>query len=223
MSVAASIIIEEAAVLLGDPQFTQVSRERWRVLLNRAQRKMATRIDAYGLQVTFAITDGVSRIALPDDCTHLARVEFTETPSDPRTYRKLDDLVEEEWSARVNGNYPAGPPNSYCCRLGWLHLVPEPETTIADGGRMDYWALPPDVTDIDTQSIAFPDMARDHLVTGCLIEGMRSIRMYTEANALEREWYEIMEPEVKDRLEDRSSDRRPSLRPVTSRATARPA
>lgn len=223
MSVSARTIADESAILLGDPDFTQVSLPRWRILLNRAQRKMATRIDVYGLQSTFDIVSGSGRVALPDDCTHLARVEFTETPSDPTTYRELDELPEEQFRAQTSGHYPTGSPTEYCARMGWFHLVPQPDANVDEGGRMDYWAIPPDITDIDTQSIVFPDMARDHLVTGCLIEGMRASRMFDEAAELEKEWYAVMEPEVKDRLEDRSSDRRPSFRPVTSRSIARPA
>jgi hypothetical protein len=220
MSVTAQTVVNEAALLLGDAAFRLITPAKWLTLLNRAQRKMSQRLNLYGVQATFSITAGINRVALPDDCTQLRRVDFTETPETPGSYRKLGDLTEDEWEARVQGHYPTGTPLEYCARMGWFHLVPEPDTTIVDAGRMDYWASPPDITDLDVQSLVIPDMARDHLVTGLLIEGMRASRQFVEARELEQEWMTVMEPEFKERLENRSDDRRMSIRPVNTRRSA---
>lgn len=212
MSVSALTVINEAAALVGDPNFTRVNQPAWNVILNSSARDLMRKLRLQLWTVTFDLAALDHEYALPSDCLQVKWVQVNETPSDQTQWREVKEFFEDEYRAATNGQYSSGTrPTRYFVLNDTFHLHPMPDTTILAGGKILYWGLPDDVTSPSTQGIPVMDILRDTLRERMLIYGWRRLKDFEAAAQAEKEWEASLTVD-RDRLEDRSADRRPRVR-----------
>lgn len=207
-----STLITEAAELFGDPAQGRISPGVWRIILNRVLRGVSMKMNVFEAETFFDIVTSSHRYAWPSDATQIRFVQYTDTPSDQESLQFLGEMVEEKWRTLTHGRYPVGAPRSYFARQGWFHLWPRADVAYEKGGLVAYWAIHPEIVVPEAESIVYPDMTRDYIVDGMLVQAAMRDKQLLEANALWQGWLSQLD-EAKFRIEDRSDDRRPSLRP----------
>lgn len=211
MSTSALSVINEAALAVGDPQFSRIARVEWRDLLNQSSRDLARKLRLVLWTATFDLAAASDEYALPADCIQVKGMRWNDTPSDSTTWRKCDEWFEDEFNGATDGSFSEGDPAHYFVRVDTFHLYPRPGTAITGGGKIIYWGLPDDVTDEATQVIPIMDMLRDSLRERMVIHGLRRLDRFDKAAAHEQEWQASLTSD-RDRLEDRSADRRSRIR-----------
>jgi hypothetical protein len=212
VSVNAQIVVNEAAALIGDPAFSRITTEGWRVMLNESCRDVVVKLRLQMWRATFDLVANDPEYALPDDCIQVKRIEVNETPSDQTTWWDVGEWFEDEFRAATNGYYPLNTrPVRYTVWVDTYNLYMMPDTTIPGGGRITYWGLCDDVTDLGSQNIPVLDFMRDRVRDRMLIYGFRRLKQWDSAAAAEKEWEAALSAD-RARIEDRSADRRARLR-----------
>jgi hypothetical protein len=212
VSTNALVVINEAAALIGDPEFKRVTAEAWRVIENNSCRDLARKLRLVLWTATFDIVANDHEYALPADCLQVKRIQCNETPSDQTTWWEVDEYFEDEFRAVTNGQYSsASRPYRYMAWLDTMDLFPMPDTDITGGGKITYWGLPDDIVTPATQGIPLMDIVRDSLRQRMLVYGFNRLEKYDAAAKAEQEWQATLTVD-RDRLEDRSADRRPRIR-----------
>jgi hypothetical protein len=210
VSVSALQVINEAALQIGDKDFSRVTRPDWRIILNNSCRDLARKLRLVRWTATFDIEDE-DEYALPSDCIQVISMRWNATPDDKTTWWWLEEMFEDEWRSQTHGSHPTGDPRKYLALNDTFHLFPIPESDVVGGGKIVYWGLPDEVTDETTQPIPIMDMLRDTLRERMVIYGLRRLDRFDKADAHEREWQASLTSD-RDRLEDRAVDRRSRLR-----------
>lgn len=215
MSTPATTPINEAAALVGDPAFTRITQPTWTVFLNTAARDLARKMRLIRRAATFDLVANDPEYALPSDCIQIIGMQYNLTPSDQTTWMKAKEMFEDEHQVATNGSYSAGNPTRYLPRPDTFMFYPMPDTTIAAGGKITYWGMPDEVTNISSQSIPVMDFLRDSLRDRMVTFALRRLEKWDAASMAEKEWEAALTVD-RDRFEDRSADRRTALRPRSS-------
>jgi len=204
-------IINEAAASVGDPAFSRIARPLWRDFFNRSCRDAARKLKLVRWRATFDIVAGDDEYALPSDLRQVVKVEYNDTPSDPTTWWKVEEMMPDEFEEATNGAYPEGRPDRYIAFIDTLHLVSMPDTDVVGGGRITYWGMPDDITDEATQSLPLMDIMRDTIRERMEIYALRRLERFDKAQKAEEEWLASLTTD-RSQLEDRTDDKRPRLR-----------
>lgn len=212
MSVSALVVINEAAELVGDPNFERITRSAWRVFMNQSARDIARKLNLVLKVATFDIVADDDEYAMPSDCWQVKSLQANETPTDKTTWWWLGEMFEDEFRAATNGQFPSGTrPIKYFARVDTFHLFYRPDTDILGGGKIRYWGMPDEVTSEGTQNIALADIMRDSLRDRMCTYGLRRLEKWDAASMHEKEWQTSLGSD-RDKVEDRSADRRPRIR-----------
>jgi hypothetical protein len=216
-SVLCSAVADEAATLISDPDYRRVTRPDWLIFLNATARTMARRMNIIEVEAFFDITSESDLYALPDDCKQMREIQVTQSPSDGATYYSLDEKFDDEFRARRQRSRQVGDPKIYLMRQGFFQLDPFPSADYTNGGKITYWAMPDDITDMTIQYVPFANVLRDTLREGMIVHALKKLEKFDAAAAREKEWDASL---VLDRntVEDRSADRRSKIRPLSSRS-----
>lgn len=212
MSTNALSVINEAAVLIGDPLFSRITRSQWVALMNQSARDVAKKLRIVLKAATFDIVAGQHEYALPDDCWQVKSFQFNETPEDETTWWWLTEVFEDEYRKATNGMYPSsGRPTNYFVNLETFHLYQNPSESIVGGGKIRYWGMPSTVSNEAVDSIPLQDIMRDTLRDRMVTYALRILEKWDAASNHEREWNSSITID-RDRIEDRSADRRARIR-----------
>jgi hypothetical protein len=222
MSYPAIDLMRDAATLVGDPGMTRATPDSLLLALNRVQRDLAVRMNMFESEFLFDIAAD-HRYSYPPGVVraHFVRVANGTDASDPDSFPFMDELVEEDWRGRIDGNYPHGTPTHYFARRGWFHLYPWPDDAVTGGGVLAAWMQPDNIIDPNIEYTQFPDMMRDYVVDGMMVTALQAIEQYAEAREHYANWL-LRLPEIKGQVEDPSDDRRPSFRPQLTRRMGTP-
>lgn len=215
MSLPVSYLVDDAALKIGDPNKTRVSPSEWALFYNQSARELCEKADVLQYRSTFNLTTE-ALYPYPDEMTTMARLEVTETPSDADSYRIVNEKFEDEFRALTSNRYPTAtiPDFYFADRIGF-YLIPRPEATIAEGGRITYFGLPDRIFDVTTATYQLPEFTQDYVLRRMVVYGKTARHRIDEANAELQQWYADVEG-LQDKVEDRSNDRRSSLRPRRS-------
>jgi len=218
MSVQVLSVIQDTAAKIGDPAFSQITVAEYLAWANQRARKLCVRMNLVKW-VAFADINADDEVyAEPDDCIQLTRLQFSPTPTDPRTFRDLSSYFADEFRARVNWNYPVGDPDSYFADQGFLYLVGRPVADLSQALKIEYWGLPTDMTNAYTDKVPLADTVRDLLADGMEIDALWKLEKRDESLRAAAVW-EANIGAIRPKLEMRSTDRRSSVR--VSRGGAR--
>lgn len=212
MSTSALAVVNEGAALVGDPGFSRITQEEWRVYLNTAARDLARKMRLVRWIVTYDLVLNGPEYALPPDCFQIIRMHYNLTPSNQTTWFKIDEIFQDEFDQTTNGNYASGLMQRYLALNDTFWLYPMPDKNVVAGGRIAYWGMPDEVTTLASGVIPVMDILRDSLRERMVIFALRRLEKFDAAQRHELEWEASLTSE-RDRLEDRSADRRPQIRP----------
>lgn len=211
--------IDAAALMAYDPARTRIRSVNWLEIFNQAQMDLAARTKCLEAEQTCAVTANESRSPYPDDLIVVKDVWFTTTPSDPNTYRPLEEKFRDEWKAQRWGGRSYGTPTNYFARPGFIEMMPGPDTTIVavTVGSQDYGPLwytyakkATRVLSEQGATIEVPDWLEQSLEEGMVARAKIALREPDGLTQL-RLWQEGL-VEVRASVEDRSDDRRPAFR-----------
>lgn len=211
MSVNALAIINEAALACGDPRFSRIDRDEWKMILNQSCRDLSRKMRLTLHTATFDITAGDAEYAFPDDCIQIKSLRWSDNPLDPSLWRWVEELFEDEYRSLTNLAQSTGVPTGYHPQVDTYFMNPIPDATIVGGGKIQYWGMPDEVTNPETERIPVLDVLRDTLRERMVIYAMRRLEKWDAAQARELEWQATLVVD-RDRIEDRSADRRSKLR-----------
>ena len=214
MSVQASTIIASAAINVGDPNYTTITKSEWLDWFNQISRTLATRMRLVKKLGVFTIQADNELYSMPDDCVQMTRVQYNPTPSNVRVYRDLKEYFEDEFRTYTDWNYPTGEPRHYFADQGFFYLLPRPTTLVASGGRVEYWGLPDAVGNLASDPIPFQDRMADCLLLGLEPFAYRRLEKVEMADRSEQKWERLI-AQTESKLQDRSDDRRTRVRPAS--------
>lgn len=210
MSYLISQASSEAAVTIGDDKFSRVTRDNWKQFINKRMRMMCIRMRLVKRRAYFSIEADNEVYSLPTNCVQMTRLQFNPTPSDRNVYRDLNEKFEDEFRSSTSNQYPTGDPTHYFADQGFFYLLPMPTTDVTLGGKIEYWGLPDGVTSQD-QTFSLPDSMYDILVQGIVIDALRKMEKFDQAQVAEGDWEATID-RTRNTLEDRSADRRSKVR-----------
>lgn len=215
MAVLMSWLIDAAATQIGDPHKTRVQAPQWNTIATLALNDVCSTYDVLEYEDGFDLpADGL--ITYPEACVRLSEVQVSLTPSDEASFKKLDEAFEDEWNNLVRGGLAAGStPTRYFADKGFIRLDATLAADVSGGGRLFYYAVPPEVTDPATYTMPLPDFMRSYLHERIVIYALFADERDAEALELEAIW-KAREGEIRTKLEHRAVDRREALRPRAS-------
>lgn len=218
MSTYVLSLIDDAAKAIGDPNKQRVELSQWLSIYNRSNRAMCEKVDLLRKADKFSLVQNQTRYKYPATMTRLCGIQVSETPTDESSFRWLDEMFEDEFRDAVRGRYPLESlPSRYFATSSWWYLIGAAEVAIADGGCIDYFSLPDEITDLSTNPvIQVDDIARDYITEHMIALSMQSRNRWTES-ALALQAWEARAEGLIDKLEDRSDDRRSTLSPRRNR------
>lgn len=214
MSTLVQTIIDEAAMEIGDPNKQRIEQAQWLTIYNMSQRELCQKANLLRLQDDFDLVAGQTRYDYPQGMVQLNGIEVSETPDDDSSFQWLAELREDEFRMITTGAYPtASIPTQYFATSSWFYLVGAVTTPIQDGGAIDYFGIPDEITAVDSSTvIQVDDLARDYLRNRMVIHGHQARNRLVEARAALDIWNEELIV-LQDKLADRAEDRRSSLAP----------
>lgn len=211
MSVLVRAIMDDAAIAVGDPAYSNVKQPEVLAFYNRTARVVARRMRVLEYEAYYDLTAASDLYKLPDDCTQVRRMLVTQTPLVGDSYYPLQEIMEDEHGQLTSRTTAVGDPRRYYVRQGYFHVWPLSSADVVNGGKIIYWGIPQDATDIANDRSPFPDMVRDTLAEGIVVHVLKRMSRLDEAQAREKEWWDSLNLD-RDVMEDRSRDRRPNLR-----------
>lgn len=211
MSTTIASLISRASRKANDPNNNRTKRDEWLEYYNETHREVAAETRVLETDATFSIQAGVDRYTYPPDAVAIKGVAYTITPSDEKSFADLFELFRDEFRAKTSGGYPTGHVWAYYARSKWFHLVGQPDTTYAAGGRVTYWYVPPIAT-VEGDVMHLPDFLDTFVLDGMVILNRLTTRERVAARQDQQEWQRKLS-ELRDKMEDRSDDRRPAFRP----------
>lgn len=217
MSLLFDYVIRDAAVKLGDPNYSRVTSDDWLLFGNMACRRLSQRLRIVKYLASFDVEADNEMYSLPSDSVQMTRLQYSPTPTDENTFRDVNELPLDLYRAEVNGGYPTGEPVSYCPDAGFLRVTPRPTVTLAMGFRIEYWGLAEAVTLPSSQNFPFQDVMRDLVVDGMMPHALRKLEKVAEADRADAA-FEAGIVALEAKVQDRSDDRRTRLRPSRSAA-----
>ena len=218
MSIPVIEVINDVALKMGDPGFTQITTDEYLRWANQRSRKLSTKLNLVKWVAFTDLEQDNELYAEPDDCLQITRLSYSPTPTDARTFRDLHPYFADEFRARVNWTYPVGEPDSYFPDQGFFYLVGRPTASLAQALKIEYWGLPEDMTSASTDTIPFMAKMRDLLADGIEIDALWKLEKREESIAAGKVW-EATIGSVRPKLENPATDRRSSVR--VSRVSAR--
>ncbi len=216
MSVNALSVINDAALAVGDPGFTRVSRPQWLSILNQAARDLARKMNLVTWTATAAAVAGDEQLALPADCVQVRSLRYYTNPADESTRAWLGEKYEDEYRSLTDRSSSSGDPLYYFVEGETINVWPVPSADLEAAFRIQYWGLPDAVTNESTQGIPVMDFLQDSLRERMVILGLRALKEFDTAAAHELEWQASLTFD-RARVEDRSEDRRTRIRTSGSR------
>ena len=212
MSTNVSDIITACGTRASDPGFTRTTRPMWLQFYNESQLEVASELEVLVKDFTMDAIAGQTEYAYPQDCVVVKGLRYSDTPSDPLSFRWLQVRFEDEWRRETTVHYPQGTPHSYTARLTGFDLIGQPSTTVTGGLILTYVYIPAWANTEQGAVMALPDFCRGIVNDRMLIYGKRTRNNYAEAAQDEKVWMEKL-AQLRDKIEDRNEDRRPAIRP----------
>lgn len=211
MSIPITYLINDAALLIGDPNKTRVTLDEWVLFFNQAARALCEKADVYQLCSKFDLSTE-RRFAYPTEMTQATRIAVTETPDDEATFKYLKEKFEDEWRAETDGHYPSETvPTHYFAERSGFYLLPRALVAIPEALEITYFGIPDRVTD-STAAYPLPESTQDYVIRRMVIASKLARNRVAEANADFELWNADVEG-LQVRIEDPSNDRRSSLQP----------
>lgn len=211
MSVKAWTLAQEAGRRIGDEGFSRISLYDWRDFMNTVARDICSRMKVLERESVAGVVANEERVAYPSDMVQIRYLRYSDTPSEIGTYYDLEERPFDDWRRETSRTYPTGMIYAYTPRASWLTLIAKPSATLANALLMGYWALPDEITTMETDEVPLPDFMRDHLRDGMIPLALRKDRRYEEADAAEAVW-RSKEIELAKPITDRADDRRERVR-----------
>lgn len=216
MSTNVSILVEDAAQAIGDPNKQRVQLSQWLSIYNRSLRELCQKANVLRSRDVFTL-DPVTVYTYPEHMTVMTAIEVSETPSDEGSFRYLNEMFEDEFRRRTSAFFPtASLPTHYFATSSFYYLVPMVTAQIVGGGCITHFGLPTRVLDISTAVVETPDFTQDYIIRRMIIHGLESRNRLVEARAALEMWNADMDT-LQDKLDDRSQDRRSSIAPRRNR------
>lgn len=215
MAVLVSDIIDDAALLSGDPNKERTQPAQWLSIYNMALRRMCQMFKL--LRIEWRADLNAHLITYPDDMTVLTGVRVALDPLLVSDFSWLKEFPnEDEFRAATHGQYHEEErPSRYWGAPDVVYLVGRPATAVADGLRFHGFGLPIKVAAIANTYYEPPDFTRDYCISLMLVTSKRINKQYVEA---EREFLAWKEEgsHYEQMVEDRSDDARTSIRPMSA-------
>jgi hypothetical protein len=214
MSTLVQSVIDEAAMEIGDPNKERIEQPQWVTIYNMSNRELCQKVNLLRLQDDFDLIAGQTRYDFPQGMVEMNGIAVSQTPTDESTFQWLDEIFEDEFRALTSGAYPiASVPDRYFATSSWFYVIGAAETLIGDGGFIDYFGLPDEITTVDSSTVLqVDDLARDYLRNRMVIHGHQARNRLIEAKTALDIWNDELLV-LQDKLADRSNDRRSSLAP----------
>lgn len=214
MSLSVDYLISDAALKIGDVNRTRVRDVEWVLFYNQAVRELCEKANVLEFQGLFD-TLPTDRYGYPWRATAITKFEAQAIAGDANTFFKLDELREDEFTARTDRLYPPmDPPLEYFPRRNWFHLVGKPTTTVVQGGRLTYFGIPDRIFDLPSAIFPLPEFCQDYVIRRLVIAAKYARDRIGEADAELKQWIVDVAEGLQDKMEDRVDDRRPAIRPT---------
>lgn len=217
MSTLAIMAIEDAALLIGDPDKQTVSESAWLPLLNMAERELSRRLRIIKRIATFKIAANLEVYTLPDDCVQMTKLEYSPTPTLRSSWRPLREMSEPVYRALTNQTYPTGEPWRYFPEQGYFYLDTIPTTTVVGGGKITYWGLSDQIALPNTEYLGVRDALRDLVVQGMVALAKSKLLRLDEGDRAVAAWHEAIDS-TRSRIQDPADDSSETIATHTSRA-----
>ena len=212
MSTLIDSLIRQSSINISNPDKSRVTPSDWLEFYNAVARDIGARLFAIRYTSIFDIQADTD-YDYPDEMTRMIALWVTDTPDDQDSWALVKELREDEFRDRVNRRYPTGVlPERYLPQATIFRVVPRPTATVERGGKLEYWGLPDEITNISGGYMPFADLMREWVVEGMTIHGLRKLKEITEARERYTVW-ETRESSYAATLTDRADDRRPAFVP----------
>lgn len=214
MAKLVSKIIEEAALMEGDPLYQSTTLDQWLTLYNMATRWVCQKYDV--LKRTWIANLELTHVyTYPEDMKTLTSLRASLTPDDIASFQDIVEYENEDqfrWS--TNNAWPdADIPAHYYADPEVIFLVGKPTTQIVRGMELrGYATQPSDVVTLGGAVHELPLITVDLVRDVMLVFSKRARKQYAEA-AEEQAAIEQVAARYEQQIEDRSEDRPASLRP----------
>lgn len=215
MGVTIQSMIDRAAISIGDPTKARIIASTWLNCANMALEDISMKMDLLQFEDDFDLPAG-NQIPYPESFKQLVRIDVSATPSDPESFRKLDEKFEDEWNDARRGGYPTGDvPTHYFADRHCIWIMPMPVAPVSDGGIITYTAQVEEITDPSTVlplRKALSGFVRERIEIYALYAWQRN----DEAERRDIIW-QARENDIRIMLEDSSLDRAEQLRPQSAK------
>src|SRR5438105_1578244 len=108
MTIFASDLATEVGRELGDPLLTRIAQADLIQWYNDALEYITTRYRTLEQDASFTIVGGADSYFYPDDMVAMKRLRASSTPSDPLSYRAVDEMFEDDIRRREFVAIPQG-------------------------------------------------------------------------------------------------------------------
>jgi hypothetical protein len=213
VSILVQSIIDDASQRITDPNKGRIVQARWLQFYNDAIEHMTQTYKLLEQDATHDLQANEDRYLYPpDDFVQMKRWRYTDTPSDPTTYRDSRERKEDQFRAETDWTLPQGDTGfRYWARAQFFQITPRPTVDVAAGGLITYWRLATTstapATDVFELSAALRRFVRDRMVISAKQELKRNEEWPNDLAV----WKSDIEA-VYDRIEDRSDDAPETLR-----------
>lgn len=215
MAILVSSIIDDAALLTGDPNKERTLPSQWLAIYNMAVRRMCKKFRLLKREWKSDLSAHV--ITYPDDMTVLTQVRVALVPNEITDFTTLREIpTEDEFRAMTQGQYPQQErPSEYFADPEVAYLVGRPITSVADGLRFHGFGLPDTVAIAESSYYEPPDFTSDFCIALMQIIAKRINKQYAEADREHAAWLEEGS-HYEQMVEDRSDDARTAIRPLSA-------
>ena len=212
MAILVSSILENVGLRVGDPNFKRTTRAQMLAIYNETVNDVASKTTCLERDSTFNITLGVARYPYPADAVVITGVQYTPDPvGDPNVFSWLGEVFTDEERRLNERRSSTGTPSWYRARRQHFQIGPVPDTTIADGGLVEYIHIPARLLSEVDQSLQLPDFLWSYVEDGMIPRLLRLDNQHAAADAAYTVWA-AQAAEYRATIEDRSRDRRSAFR-----------
>lgn len=212
-----SDMVAEAALEIGDQDYTRIGLSDWVLIYNKALRETCERFQVNEREYQQDLIADTHRYAYPNLMTKVRVIKASYTPTDENTFYDLKEMTDDEFRETTRRRYSiATAPTHYFARRDSFEVWPKPTDTLQGALILICFSLPDRITQIESTLFELPDPASGLVVERMVIQALKALDRYEEADNRYRAWMEEG-MRVEDVIEDRTDDRRQSLQPKSFR------
>lgn len=217
MAILMSWLVDTAAQAIGDEFKTRVKPAHWARICTLAISDVCSLYNLVEYEDEFDLPkDGL--VTYPDQAVLVTELRVSATPSDDKSFVKLDQMWEDEWNDEFGKLSPqvSDVPKRYFADKGLIRLDALLDANVADGGRIMYYGVPDEVTDPATYYLPAPDFMRSFVLERMQVYALRFDERDAEAADVDR-MNKLREDEMRTKIDQRTLDRREQIRPTSTK------